>query len=106
MTNKEVFITKSGLSGNTAELELTLVGLNPVGVFDHNNKCLFYKALLSAMARSNAGVSSITEGGYSVSYDKKDRDKVLYDLALESECKELINKYRISPTIEDKSYLW
>lgn len=111
MTLLEAFIFKSGgvVSSADATNHLAFAGLDPSAQYDPNNqeqKCLFYGALLGYMAQDNVGVKSISEGGYSISYDKDQKAKYLSDLADESGCSSLIDKYNSKVVVKDMSHLW
>lgn len=111
MTLKEAFVFKSGssVSETDAATVLEFAGLNPDAEWNPNDaaaKCKFYDALLGYLAQDNVGVSSVSEGGYSISYDKESKGKHLYRLAQESGCQSLIDKYDSQPIVQNKSFLW
>lgn len=106
MTNTEAFIFKTNDTATAAQAAaaLSFVGLDPDADFHAGTgKCQFYEALLSYLDTS---VSSITEGGYSVSYDKEAKAATLKRLAQESGCKKLMDLYDPTPVVKNKSYLW
>ena len=109
MTNREAFIYLSNSSEPVAKVDiaLQLEGINPEGIYSPTeNRCKFYKSLLDFMSRSNFAVKSISEGEYSISFDTDSKAKFLYNMALDSGCEELIDKYSLNPKIRDKSFLW
>ena len=110
MTLLEAFELKSGIADEKATALLEFEGLNPADEWDTDNqtlKCAFYKILLGELSRNESvGIKSISEGGYKIEYDKNDKAKGLYDLALESGCSSLIDKYHTNSVVENKSYLW
>lgn len=111
MTLSEAFVFKTGnqISASDADMHLGFVGLNPTDTFDPNNldqKCKFYEALLAYLSQDGIGVKSITEGGYSIVYDIDLKGKALENLALESGCNQLIDKYSFYPRVQNKSYMW
>lgn len=111
MTVKQAFIykTKSEVSDSEASLALSFVGLNPESDFQSlssSEKCKFYTAVISHVSQDNVGVKSISEGGYSISYDLDLKKNFLKELADESGCSNLINKYSLKPIVKNKSYLW
>lgn len=111
MTLLEAFKFKSGnkIPNSEATLSLQFVGLNPSDAFDQSNKvqmCKFYEAICGEIEKDYAGVQSITEGGFSMTFDKAQKSKYLESLAKESGCKNLIDKYSTSIKIKNKSSLW
>lgn len=110
MTLKEAFIFKAGdgISDTDAVSVLDFAGLDPNSIWDADSsqRCAFYDALLGYLESNNVGVSSESEGGYSKSYDTVGKGKYLSNLANESGCSALIDKYNQQPKVQDKSYLW
>lgn len=106
MTNKEAFIYKSGASEQEAINALNFVGIDPDGTWDASaDNCKFYSSLIDNVLKGG-GVEAISQGDYSVRYTKGDAKNYAYELAKESGCKELIDKYNAQPKVVDKSYLW
>lgn len=101
-----MFKAGNGIPETDAVASLRIEGLDPNDTYVEEDKCKFYKALLSALSRDNVGIKNITEGGYSISYDTENKAKYLYNLALESECSGLINLYSPQPKVTNKSNLW
>lgn len=113
MTIFEAFKIKSGgiLSDEDTTALMSFYGLNHSDEWNVNNtdmKCAFYRFLITQIDTNsnNSGVSSISEGGYSISFDKDEKAKKLYNLALESGCSSLIKEYSVLPIIENKSNIW
>ena len=108
MTLSQAFVHKSGAGAAVANVELEFAGLNPETVWDVNDqslKCEFYRTLLIYIGRDNVGVSQVSEGGYSISYDKDDKGKYQKALAIESGCKDLIEQYSDN-VVKNMSHLW
>lgn len=111
MTLTEAFVFKAGngISATDAETVLEFAGLDPDADWDPLDdvlRCQFYDALLGYLSQDNIGVKSISEGGYSISYDGELKAKALYSLALESKCGSLIARFNPEPTVTNKSNMW
>jgi len=108
MTLLEAFIHKSGADQSQANAELSFAGLTPTDQYNANDKkqkCALYKALLDFVSRDNAGVHSVSEGGYSITYNADNKGDYLSRLAKESGCRDLIELYGKN-VVKNKSYLW
>lgn len=107
MTNVEAI---SAIIGNRVEIDyislrsvLSLNGFDPDGEYQVSDKCAIYGLALPIIAGdASAGITSISEGGYSVTYDKAGKSTILYQLALQSGCNDLIGKYNPNPTVTGK----
>jgi hypothetical protein len=111
MTILEAYKFKVGndVSDADAIAALQFVGLDPDATWDANDnstKCTFYGAVLNALSANNMGIKQESEGGYSITYDSAMKGKYLENLANESGCQELMDKYSTVPVIKNKSYLW
>lgn len=111
MTNLEAYKAlfskySNSISDGNAITDLELSGIDPNDVYDVNNNCALYASLLSRMSGNSNDISSESEGGYSVTYDKGDKMRYLYSIAQDSKCSDLMKRYNPAPKITDKSYLW
>ncbi len=108
MTLSFALQTRTGLDEAIASAELEFAGLDPSASWDacdQSMKCKFYKAMLLYMAKDNEGVKQVSEGGYSITYDKDDKARLLQGIAEESGCSELIEKFTVG-VVKNKSNLW
>lgn len=111
MTLSEAFVFKAGngISSTDANTVLEFNGLTPGDTWDASNtdqKCKFYGALLSHLDADNAGVKSVTEGGYSKTFDHAEKSDLLFRLAKESGCQSLIDMYDPTPVVTNASNKW
>jgi len=111
MTLSEAFIFKAGngISSTDADTVLEFSGLDPSSDWEPGNttlKCSFYEALLAYLDQDNVGIKSQSEGGYSITYERGDKNNYMYNLALESGCQKLIDKYNPQPKVQNMSNLW
>ena len=114
MTILEAFQLKSGgvLTDQQASAVLQFEGLDPNATWDPDDmdvRCPFYKAVLDTLVSTDQskGVKRISEaGGVTIEWDKAEISQGFYDLALESGCSSLIEKYNVDPIVQNKSYLW
>ena len=110
MTVLEAYKARTGstLSDEAITGLLVSFGLNPSDewVYSESNpiNCAFY-GLLIRDKMNKAKVKSESEGGYSVSFNSDMLNQELYDLALESGCSSLIDKYSTESSITDISDL-
>lgn len=102
------FKVGNGISDSAAAAALSFAGVNPDDTWspDYVGKCAFYAAVIGALSAEGMGVSSITEGGYSITYNKDEKNKHLQFLAEESGCKELIAKYTTGLKVQNISNRW
>lgn len=113
MTNLDAFMLLvgkgSGVSEDDAALLLEFNDITPTGTWDPKNqtlRCGVYGAALGFMDQDEVGVTQVSEGGYSVSYDKGNKASYMDRLANESGCKELISKYRTRAVITSIANRW
>ncbi len=117
MTNLEAFkflLDNPGISDTRISGLLEFSGINPLGIWEKSKtnpiNCSFYDALINEIlkgANANTGISSISEGGMSISYSTASPYlKTRIDgLVNDSGCSSLINKYSTQPKIRDVSHL-
>ena len=81
---------------------LGLKGISPDATYDPANPCALYGVALSLMKSNNDNqVSSFSEGGYSMSFDRSQLPGILSSIANESGCPDLIQQYNDQPTIDN-----
>lgn len=110
MTNKEVVIHLIGSNADYSDADLNismqLAGIDPNAVFF--DRCKIYGFALLKI-QSQKSVKKVTEGGYSVEYSDSSIPAVLYSIAKESGCADLIAEFDIrpaKPTIIGRSDVW
>lgn len=104
MTNLQAFLLKVGkdITNEDAEALLEFNGIDPNGVWNANDKsvkCPFYGAVLGYLDQSGVGITQVSEGGYSITYDRDAKAKYIERLANESGCPDLIKKYRTGASV-------
>ena len=108
MTLNNAFVYKTGADSSVAEIELAFVGLVGSDNYDseiQEQRCLLYASILVYLSKDNVGVQSISEGGFAITYDKKNKADHLSLLAKESGCNDLIVLYA-TDTVQNMSNLW
>lgn len=110
MTNLEAI--KAILKGRVEVAEndladkLSLKGIDPASTYDPANPCALYGLSIGLLKSNNDNqVSSFSEGGYSVSFDRSQLPGIMSAIANESGCPDLIKTYTDQPTIENLS-IW
>lgn len=102
-------VSEISVPANITEGLLMFEGLDPNAEWNPNNgtsKCSLYKVILTELSKDiYKGVKSVSEGGYSISYDFEGKKKCLSDLAEESGCGSLIERYNTNASITDISDL-
>lgn len=111
MTILEAFQLKTfnQVDDTEASKYLVFAGLNPTDDYDPENteiKCKLFGVILEFLSQSNYGISQISEGGYSISYDVGLKGKALESISLESGCNRLIDLYGFKTRIINRSNLW
>ena len=93
---------------SVADNMITLAGMNPLDEYDPSDtvqRCAIYGVMLVHLDNKDAGVNSISEGGYSVSFNSEDKRRFMNRLAIESGCSNLVDAYGFG-WVENKSNLW
>lgn len=114
MTIKEALIFKlddsiEAIDPATVDSTLAFYGLDPDATWvrskDNPDNCLFYEILIQKKLEAN-GIKAMSEGGFSVTYASDRKVQEIINLAHESGCLSLIEKYGNlgKPTIKDISY--
>lgn len=110
MTNLNAFFQLIGKGADLSEDEASAIlefnGIDPSSDWDPNNGCGLYGAALGYLDQDNVGITQISEGGYSISYDRTNKAKYLDRLANDSGCPDLIKKYRSRPVLTSLSGRW
>lgn len=112
MTNLEVIQhligSNADVTSERLQISAQMLGVDPNAEFDINDsatKCKLYKAALQEIQQAK-GVKSVTEGGYSITYADSSIPALLYGLAVDSGCDELISIFDVQPKIRNKSNMW
>lgn len=110
MTNKEVITHLIGSNADYSDTDLNismqLAGIEPDVVFA--DRCKIYGFVIQKI-QGQKSIKKVTEGGYSVEYSDSSIPAVLYSLAKESGCADLIAEFDIKPlkpTITGRSDIW
>lgn len=92
----------------TTDSILVLNGIDPSSEYVADEmKCKLYGYLLSFLSTNPDYIAtSVSEGGYSITYGEGGIKNWFYNIALESGCKGLILKYAPGAVINDKSNVW
>ncbi|MGN6352822.1 MAG: DUF6706 family protein [Parafilimonas sp.] len=116
MTNLEALKSLlPGTSANDTQLSnaLELKGIDPGATWIYSTtnpiNCDFYSIVITQLQNDrNIGIKAESEGGYSKTYDVDGNafNKMLENIAKDSGCQELIDRYSTKVKIVDRSNLW
>jgi hypothetical protein len=109
MTLAQEFAHKADVSEVDAAIILEFSGIDPNAIWnplDQSQKCALYESLIGYLAQDGIGIKSVSEGGYSKTYDSTGKASELYRLAKESGCASLIDMYNPQPKVQNASNLW
>lgn len=109
MTLAQAFAHKADVSEVDAATILEFHGIDPNTIWvpaDQGLKCRLYESLIGYLAQGEVGIKSVSEGGYSKTYDTAGKASELFRLAKESGCAHLIDLYNPQPKVQNASNLW
>lgn len=96
MTNLEVIKHLIGSNANLTDERLSIAaqlkGIDPQGEYSESNKCSVYGLAISEIATDSNKVKQFSEGDLSYTYADSSASSIV-QLALNSECPDLISKY-------------